>query len=175
MILSKPPRAHSDIVVLARMIPPAALILAIAVASVSSGAHAQSSNLPPVTVDAPTARPRPAAKPTPDQVRARDALRRAARRSAQPSQAAAVPYPNAGGLRADRDPYADPAAPYKVDHLEQSGKFPEPILNTPKSGQPYGISLRLLTLSLQKAQNNADDLEDCAGIVPCVAVEGFYE
>jgi catecholate siderophore receptor len=104
----------------------------IVVASVG-GAEAQQSNLPPVTVDAPTARPRPASKPTPDQVRARDALRRAARRSAQPTHAAAVPFPNAGELPADRDPYADAAAPYKVDHLEQSGKFPEPILNTPKS------------------------------------------
>jgi len=104
----------------------------IAVASVT-GAEAQQTNLPPVTVDAPVARPRPAAsKPTPDQVRAREGLRRAARRS-QPTQAAPVPFPDAGGLRADRDPYADPAAPYKVDHLQASGKFPEPILNTPKS------------------------------------------
>ena len=63
----------------------------IAVASVS-GAEAQQTNLPPVNVDAPVARPRPAAsKPTPDQVRARDALRRAARRD-QPTQArGAVP------------------------------------------------------------------------------------
>src|ERR1700743_3162032 len=64
----------------------------IAIASIS-GAEAQQSNLPPVTVDAPTARPRPAAsKPTPDQVRARTALRRAAQR-AQPSNAAPVPFP----------------------------------------------------------------------------------
>ena len=56
-----------------------------------SGAEAQQSTLPPVTVDAPVARPRPAAsKPTPDQVRARNALRRAARRT-QPAQAAPVP------------------------------------------------------------------------------------
>jgi catecholate siderophore receptor len=104
----------------------------IAVASVT-GAEAQQSNLPPVTVDAPVARPRSAeAKPNPEQVRARSALRRAAQR-AQPTTAAPVPYPNAGGLRADRDPYADPAAPYKVDHLEQSGRFPEPVLNTPRS------------------------------------------
>ena len=53
----------------------------IAVASVSSGAHAQQTNLPPVNVDAPKERPRStAAKPTPDQVRARNALRRAAQR-----------------------------------------------------------------------------------------------
>ena len=104
----------------------------IAVASFS-GAEAQQSNLPPVTVDAPVARPRPAAsKPSPDQIRARSALRRAARRS-QPTQVAAVPFPNAGGLNADRDPYANPAAPYMATRVQASGKFPEPILNTPKS------------------------------------------
>jgi catecholate siderophore receptor len=98
-----------------------------------SGAEAQQSSLPAVNVDAPVARPRPAAsKPTADQVRARNALRRAARRT-QPTQAAPVPFPNAGGLAADRDPYADAAAPYKVDHLQASGKFPEPLLNTPKT------------------------------------------
>src|SRR3984893_2314899 len=99
----------------------------IAVASFS-GAEAQQSNLPPVTVDAPVARPRPAAsKPSPDQVRARTALRRAGSRS-QPAQVAAVPFPNAGGLRPARNPYADAAAPYKVDRLQASGKFPEPLL-----------------------------------------------
>ncbi|WMT78346.1 TonB-dependent receptor domain-containing protein [Bradyrhizobium sp. Ash2021] len=104
----------------------------IAVASFS-GAEAQQTSLPPVTVDAPVARLRPvASKPSPDQLRARTALRRAAR-GAQPAQAAAVPFPNAGGLRADRNPYADAAAPYKVDHLQASGKFPEPLLNTPKT------------------------------------------
>src|SRR5712671_4721683 len=104
----------------------------IAVASVT-GAEAQQSNLPPVTVDAPVARPRSGdAKPNPEQVRARTALRRAAQR-AQPTQVAPVPYPNAGELRADRNPYADAAAPYKVDHLQASGKFPEPLLNTPKT------------------------------------------
>jgi catecholate siderophore receptor len=100
-----------------------------------SGAEAQqsNSNLPPVTVDAPVARPRPAvSKPMPDQIRARNALRRAARRSQQ-TAAAPVPYPNAGALNADRNPYADAAAPYKVDHLQASGKFPEPLLNTPKT------------------------------------------
>ncbi|MHC2335244.1 TonB-dependent receptor [Bradyrhizobium sp. USDA 4454] len=105
----------------------------IAVASFS-GAEAQQSNLPPVNVDAPVARPKPvSSKPTSDQVRARNALRRAARRANQQAQQAPVPFPNAGGLPADRDPYADPAAPYKGDRLQASGKFPEPILNTPKS------------------------------------------
>ena len=97
-----------------------------------SGAEAQQL-LPPVNVQAPVARPRPAAsKPTSDQVRARNALRRAARRT-EPTPAAPVPFPNAGALSADRNPYADAAAPYKVDHLQASGKFPEPLLNTPKT------------------------------------------
>src|SRR6516164_5592678 len=65
----------------------------IAVASFS-GAEAQQSNLPPVTVDAPVTRPRPvASKPTPEQVRARNALRRAAQR--QQATQAPVPFPNA--------------------------------------------------------------------------------
>jgi catecholate siderophore receptor len=102
-----------------------------AVASFSGAEAQQSSTLPPVTVDAPVARPRPAASaPTAAQIRARNALRRAARRAQPP---AAVPFPNAGGLPADRNPYADAAAPYKVDHVQASGKFPEPILNTPKT------------------------------------------
>jgi catecholate siderophore receptor len=76
----------------------------IAVASFS-GAEAQTStDLPPVTVDAPVARPRPAAaKPSPEQIRARNALRCAAR---QRQQVAAAPSANADGLPADRDPYA---------------------------------------------------------------------
>jgi len=106
----------------------------IAVASVTGAAEAQQSELPPVNVDAPVARHKPvAAKPTADQVRARNALRRAAQRQQTAQQAAAVAFPNAGGLSADRNPYADAAAPYKIDHLQASGKFPEPLLNTPKS------------------------------------------
>jgi catecholate siderophore receptor len=98
-----------------------------------SGAEAQQGPLPPVTVDAPVARPRPAAsKPSPDHVRARTALRRAAHRTQQ-AHVAPMPFPNAGALSADRNPYADAAAPYKVDHVQASGKFPEPLLNTPKT------------------------------------------
>ncbi|WP_448046279.1 TonB-dependent receptor [Bradyrhizobium liaoningense] len=101
----------------------------IAVASVSGGAQAQQSNLPPVTVDAPVERPRPAAsKPSPEQVRARNALRRAAQR--QQAQQTAPVTPSGP---ADANPYADPEAPYKVDHVQASGKFPEKMLNTPKS------------------------------------------
>jgi catecholate siderophore receptor len=104
----------------------------LAVASLSGAAEAQT-NLPPVNVDAPVERSKPtASKPSADQIRARSALRRAARRS-QPAQVAAVPYPNAGTLAADRNPYADAAAPYKVDRLQASGKYPEPLLNTPKT------------------------------------------
>ncbi len=102
----------------------------IAVASVSTGAQAQQSNLPPVTVDAPVERPRPAAsKPTAEQVRARNALRRAAQRQ----QAAQAPVVPADAPAADRNPYADPAAPYKVDHVQAGGKFPEKLVDTPKS------------------------------------------
>ena len=104
----------------------------IAVASFGS-AEAQQQNLPPVTVDAPVARPRPAAsRPTPDQVRARNALRRAAR-TPQLVAAAPVPFPNFGGFAGDRDPYANPNAPYQGERLQASGKFPERIANTPRS------------------------------------------
>jgi catecholate siderophore receptor len=102
----------------------------VAVASIS-GAEAQQSNLPPVTVEAPVARPKPATTtPTPDQVRARNALRRAAKRQQQANPAPAIAAP---ALAPDRDRYADPAAPYKGDRLQASGKFPEPLLNTPKT------------------------------------------
>ncbi|MEH2469724.1 catecholate siderophore receptor [Nitrobacteraceae bacterium AZCC 2161] len=124
----------------------------IAVASFS-GAEAQQSALPPVTVDAPVARPRPAAsKPTPDQIRARTALRRAARR-AQPAQVAPLPFPNAGGLSADRSPYADPYAPYKSDRLAGS-KYTEPLLNTPRT-------VTVLTKELLE-DKNATSLRDVA-------------
>ena len=102
----------------------------IAVASVSGGAHAQTPNLPPVTVDAPKERPRPvASKPTAEQVRARNALRRAAQRQ----QAAQAPVAPTSTGASDANPYADPAAPYKVDHVQASGKFPEKLVDTPKS------------------------------------------
>ncbi|MGB6565955.1 MAG: TonB-dependent siderophore receptor, partial [Xanthobacteraceae bacterium] len=86
----------------------------IAVASISA-AKAQDSLLPPVTVDAPVARKKPAvAKPNAEQLRVRAALRRAARakQNAETQQAAASA---AAAVSPDRDPYADPAAPYKAD------------------------------------------------------------
>jgi catecholate siderophore receptor len=103
----------------------------IAVASVSSAAQAQQTNLPAVNVDAPKERLRSTtARPTPDQVRARNALRRAAQ---QRQQAARTPVDPASAPAADRNPYADPAAPYKVDHVQAGGKFPEKLVDTPKS------------------------------------------
>ena len=93
----------------------------IAVASIS-GAEAQQSPLPPVTVDAPVVRKKPAVtKPTAEQLRARAALRAAHARSKRSrlKQAAAQTRRK---LRPTRDPYADPAAPYKVNHLQASGQ-----------------------------------------------------
>ena len=104
----------------------------IAVASFS-GAEAQQSNLPPVTVDAPVARPKPAAsKPGADQVRARTALRRAAR-SSQPRRPPPCRSPTPAASPPTATPMRIPTAPYKVDRVQASGKFPEPILNTPKT------------------------------------------
>jgi catecholate siderophore receptor len=102
----------------------------IAVASIA-GAKAQSP-LAPVTVEAPVTRKKPAvAKPTPEQLRVRAALRRAAR-AKQAAAAAAAAASSQSAQAADRNPYADPAAPYKADRLA-SPKFSEPIVNTPKT------------------------------------------
>jgi catecholate siderophore receptor len=96
-----------------------------------TGAEAQEQPLPPVTVEAPITRPKPpTAKPTPQQLRVRAALRRAAR-----EKAAALAKQRAAEAKAQaarQDPYADPAAPYKADRLA-SPKFSEPIADTPKS------------------------------------------
>jgi catecholate siderophore receptor len=102
----------------------------IAVASIT-GAKAQSP-LPPVTVEAPVTRKKAAVtKPTAEQLRIRAALRRAGREK-QAAQAAAAAAKGAAAPAPNRDPYADPAAPYKADRLA-SPKFSEPIANTPKS------------------------------------------
>ncbi|CCD99351.1 TonB-dependent receptor [Bradyrhizobium sp. STM 3809] len=101
----------------------------IAVASFSS-AEAQQAPLPSVTVEAPVARPKPqASRPTADQIRARDAMRRAARQQQQQQQAAAPK----NSLPPDRNPYSSPASDYKGERLQASGKFPEKLLNTPKT------------------------------------------
>ena len=125
----------------------------IAVASISA-AKAQTTPLPPVTVDAPVARKKPAAaKPSAEQLRVRAALRRAARakQNAQAQQAAAATAETLAPP--DRDPYADPAAPYKADRLA-SPKFSEPIANTPKS-------ITVLTRELLE-DKNATSLKEVA-------------
>jgi catecholate siderophore receptor len=103
------------------------------VAKAEPAERSQQPQLPPVTIDEPKPPPRrTATKPTPSEIRARNALRaaREAQRTAQQGTPSAAP--GAGSQQADRDPYADPAAPYKVDRLA-SPKFTEPVLNTPKS------------------------------------------
>jgi catecholate siderophore receptor len=102
-----------------------------------SSAEAQDAPLPPVTIDAPVTRPKPpaAAKPSPEQLCARTALRRITREREKQAQAKPKPAANAApapAQAADHNPYADPAAPYKADHLA-SPKFTEPLLSTPKS------------------------------------------
>lgn len=108
-------------------------------AGASTGAEAQNGgSLPPVTVDAPVARPRPvASRPSAAQVRARDALRR---RNQARTTTPATPNPGTvggGGLpifaqAPDANPYADAAAPYKANRLSGT-KFTEPLVNTPRT------------------------------------------
>ena len=65
--------------------------------------------------------------------RARNALRRIAReKAAAAARAKAEAQAEAKKQLARQDPYADPAAPYKTNRLA-SPKFPEPIVNTPRS------------------------------------------
>ena len=134
-------------------------------AAVSTGADAQTPDglLPPVTVDAPIARPKPAAaQPSMAQVRARTALRRRAREAraapayrspapAQPAQAASsVP---SFAREGDTNPYANPNTPYKAERLS-GNKFTEPLLNTPRT-------VTVLTKEIL-ADKNATSLKDVA-------------
>jgi catecholate siderophore receptor len=131
----------------------------IAVASIT-GAEAQQTPLSPVTVDAPVVRKKPAAtKPTAEQLRVRNALRRAAR-AKQAAQVAAASA-NAAAQVPDRDPYADPAAPYKAGRLA-SPKFPEPIVNTPRS-------ITVLTKDILQ-DKDATSLRDVARTTPGVTL-----
>jgi catecholate siderophore receptor len=115
----------------------AACLIAASSIGVAEAQQPAGGALPPVTVDAPAARPA-AAKPTAAQLKARAALRRRARQ-AQAARAPAVAGPAAPATSlpiftqaAGANPYADPVAPYKVDRLSGS-KFTEPVLNTPRS------------------------------------------
>lgn len=133
-----------------------ALGVAAFITSSAGAALAQDSStiLPPVKVDAPREKPRPVVapvkpKPTPVVV-----AKPAPAHHAAPTHAAAVTHhshattasaratggsaPAAGGpsiplfIQAERDPYADPVAPYRAVRV-QSNKFTQPIINTPRS------------------------------------------
>jgi outer membrane receptor for monomeric catechols len=62
-------------------------------------------------------------------------------------------------LAADRDPYADPAAPYKADRLSLP-HAPEPILNTP--GQTTVLTRQIL--DDMNATTLRDALRSTAGV-----------
>jgi catecholate siderophore receptor len=105
----------------------------VATATPYDGAQAQASGqLPALNVEAPAevrrtqpARARPA--------QARPANRSAARpRAARPAQAAAPGGPAPVVAAPGANPYADPAAPYKVDRSANT-KLTEPLLNQPRT------------------------------------------
>src|SRR5580693_2900407 len=134
----------------------------IAVAAIGV-ADAQEQPLPPVTVDAPVARPKPPApKPSAEQIRARNAIRRVAReRAAAAARAKAEAEAEAKKQQAQADPYADPAAPYKADRLA-SPKFPEPIVNTPRS-------ITVLTQEVLR-DKDATSLKDALRTTPGITI-----
>ena len=86
-----------------------------------------------MTVDAPVARPRPAAsKPSPDQLRARTAL--ACRVAAHsPRRSPRVPFPNAGGLACRPRSLRQPGGALHGYAGAGIRQISEPILNTPKT------------------------------------------
>ncbi len=131
----------------------------IAVAAMS-GAEAQEQALPPVTVEAPIARPKPpAARPSPEHKRVRAALRRAAK--AKAAELAKQRAAEAKVQAAQQDPYADPAAPYKANRLESS-KVSEPIADTPRS-------ITVLTKEVLR-DKDATSLKDVARTTPGVTI-----
>jgi catecholate siderophore receptor len=132
----------------------------VAVASIT-GAKAQSP-LPPLTVEAPVERKKPAAtKPSAEQLRVRAALRRAAAAKQAAQANTTTPPENAAAQAPDQNPYADPAAPYKADRLA-SPKFSQPILNTPKS-------ITVLTKELLE-DKDATSLKEVARTTPGVTL-----
>jgi catecholate siderophore receptor len=134
----------------------------VAVAAMGGAAEAQEQSLPPVTVDAPIARPKPSAtKPSPEQMRARNALRRIAERAAAAARAKAEAEADAKKQLAQQDPFADSAAAYKADRLA-SPKFPEPILNTPRS-------ITVLTQEVLR-DKDATSLKDALRTTPGITI-----
>jgi catecholate siderophore receptor len=90
-----------------------------------AAAQSQPADLPAVTVDQPkpvVSRKRPPAKP---------AASTAGQTTAAPATPPVVAAPTISRAP-DGNPYADPAAPYKVDKVS-SKKFTQPILDTPKT------------------------------------------
>ncbi len=134
----------------------------IAVAAMG-GAEAQEQPLPPVTVEAPIARPKPpAAKPSPEHIRVRAAVRRISKaKAAELARAKAQAAAEAKVQAAQRDPYADPAAPYKANRLE-SGKISEPIADLPRS-------VTVLTKEVLR-DKDATSLKDVARTTPGVTI-----
>lgn len=131
--------------------------LGVAAFLTSNAALAQDSTvLPPVKVDAPRERPRPVivpvkpkpalviARPQPARHEAQTHATTGQRRSGPTTSSAratgggATGAPSAAGptvplfIQAERDPYADPAAPYRAVRV-QSNKFTQPIINTPRT------------------------------------------
>jgi catecholate siderophore receptor len=105
----------------------------VAAGAIGVGKAEAQSALPPVNIDAPQTRPKPPSKQTAEQKRVRAAVRRAARRQQQAAPAAPTAGPGAAASGpADRNPYADAAAPYKADRLA-SPKFTEPLVNQPRT------------------------------------------
>ena len=125
---------------------------AIFAGGVGVAVHAETTtSLPAVQVDAPKEKPRPATAPAPvvHQAAKPHPAPHPAVHAAAPRQGIVVPgartvaQTGASGMGApgaapaiavpaDADPYADPAAPYKVNRLS-SNKFTEPVLNTPRT------------------------------------------
>ena len=104
----------------------------IAVASFS-GAEAPI-ELPPVTVEAPVARP-VRLRRNPPRIKSARAMRCGAPRERDAAQRRPrrCRFPTPARCARTAIPMRTPAAPYKVDHVQASGKFPEPLLNTPKT------------------------------------------
>jgi catecholate siderophore receptor len=120
------------------VIASAACLLAAGGATGSAEAQQAQAPLPPVTVDAPVMKKKVVTtSPSPAHTRARTAVRRRARdiqnqQAATPTAGPASSLPIMAQRAPGSNPYADPAAPYKVDRLSSS-KFTEPVLNTPRS------------------------------------------
>jgi catecholate siderophore receptor len=103
-----------------------------AVGSVGA-AEAQQSTLPPVTIDAPVTRAKPASPQlTAEQRRVRAAVRRAAKQKQQAARVAPSAGASESAQAPDANPYANPDAPYKADRLA-SPKFTEPLANQPRT------------------------------------------